>query len=291
MSKTKRMAPLRATRKDWSDETRGVKRSLSTYEKGTWDFTRTKDKVLLLPGSIGAEIEDCLAAGCRQNQLRGVEWNEQIANELYEHYFDEIQIHWMPLLEYIEKAQADSYQYCHLDFCGHLGEAELDCIIKWNRIAAPQSRLRVSLVRSRKSAKQVGTEATYKAALLEGLARHLEFPGQDFQDRFQAAAEVISDSKDSLQIVALTHGVSVMTGLDPWELAFNYDDMNADVQKTGWVTEIERWTYSEHHGAMETIWMDCGTTHGRRSATNKAAHIVFLMEQIMNVVPSFTEYR
>jgi hypothetical protein len=243
----------------WTDTLHPVKRALSIFEKSSFPVASRPGKYLLLPAEPNTEIEELLDIGVDARDVYAIEKEQVLADQLYDHYFDQVTVHWIDALSYLERASLGSYSYIHLDFCGHFKEEEVAAVISSSQALAPHSRLRVSLLRNRKVTATTQFESFLREAmgvpLLEQLARTDERLGW---------GEVIGNfrtSEDTTQIVAVLVLLAHFFGVNPWE----YADANVGASKElppingrHWIYNIQHWVYSEPgaHAAMETVWFD-----------------------------------
>lgn len=133
-----------------SQELYPVKRALSRYEKSSLSELHRLHRALILPASMGTEVEELIEVGFDPRQIIAVERDPELARELFSHYVDDVQVILAELRHVIPHLRG-KYSYVHLDFCGMLNDDELFCIESLRRVVASHARLRVTLTRARKA--------------------------------------------------------------------------------------------------------------------------------------------
>lgn len=243
----------------WSETLRPVKRHLSVYEKSSFPVDRRPGKFLILPATPGTEVEELVGIGADYRDIVAIEKDQAAADGLYEYYFDQLHVHWIDVGSFIERAHSGEYSYVHLDYCGHMKDDEVAAIAATARILAPQSRLRVSLFRNRKTAKQDAFESMIRDSMLIPLIKCLA--SADPRLGWEELEASFKDSSDTTQLVATICLLSHFFNCDPWAFADQAATGNMEVppvKGNHWIYNIQRWLYHEagNPSAMETVWLD-----------------------------------
>lgn len=145
----------------------GVKRELSKFEKDS--LPTHHGHALILPGVPGTEVEELHARGYDLRQIHAVEHDQTLADALYEHYFDLVQVHWLEVEEFLRRSQ-HQFSYMHLDYCSQLKEEiELLGVEATTTKLDEVARIRVSSLASRRSAAQRHTEASWHEHIFDNL--------------------------------------------------------------------------------------------------------------------------
>lgn len=243
----------------WSETLRPVKRALSNFEKSSFPVPLRPGRFLILPAQPKTEIEELITIGADYGDIVAIEREQANADQLYEYYFDLLQVHWIEVSAFIERARTNEYSYVHLDYCGHMKDDEVGAIAATARILAPQSRVRVSLLRNRKTAPTERFEAMIRENMLLPLVGALA--AADPRLGWEELMASFSDSSDTTQLVAAVCLLSHFFGIDPWvyaDQAASGDTTVPPVMGQHWIYNVQRWHYHEagHPGAMETVWLD-----------------------------------
>lgn len=145
----------------------GVKRELSKFEKDT--LPTHAGHALVLPGAPGTEIEELHARGYDLRHIHAVEQDQALADALYEHYFDLVQVHWLEIGEFLSRAHS-RFSYIHLDYCSQVKEeTELLGVEATTEKLDEVARIRVSSLASRRAAAQRQTEAGWHEHIFDNL--------------------------------------------------------------------------------------------------------------------------
>lgn len=138
-------------------ESRTVKREISVYEKNT--LTALDGRACVMPGEPETEVEELIAAGFNPLAIVGVEQIEWIYRRLRSHYWDTLTLFNEEVGAFLARAQAASYSYIHLDYCGHFNRETVASLAGWPRVLAPSARMRYTVVRGRRNSSQYEWEA------------------------------------------------------------------------------------------------------------------------------------
>lgn len=264
--------------------THGIKRSLSVYEKSS--LPTTTGRGLVLPayppahdGQVG-ELDELMAVGYDGVGLVGVERDADIADQLYDHYYDRVQIHREELETFFTHASA-RFSYLHLDFCSYLSEPNLRTIEGWRGHVEPVARLRVSLTQTRRQRGQMNYEKTLQNKMMNPLLTLLGL---------EPPPEAESDST---QLVGVIMALNFFFGLRAWPFA----DLCAATPTwpatlgTHLLTNLCRFTYREVRGytQINTIWVDVVPLNPTALASPEvaASYLRPFFAQLLTPIPTY----
>lgn len=237
-----------------------IKRALSRFEKSSLHSGHQIHRALVLPGSPGGEVEELIEVGFDTRQIIAVERDRELANTLFTHYVDDVQVIHAELHDVIRYLRG-TYSYVHLDFCGMLNDDEMYCIDQLRNVVASQARLRVTLTRARKAPAMEQRERDLYHDLLGALiysARNVDVAHHQtrwvdvyerlFDNAFDATALV-----GAMFVVNYFFGMSVTSFLERDASTF---PMPTD--QFSMITAVNRYAYNEPRSKtpMSTIYVD-----------------------------------
>lgn len=246
--------------KNWADtDLHQVKRSLSAYEKRSLTGTPlVTGRAVVLPGAPNTEIEELLTVGFDPCRIYGVEEVPDIAESLYEHYYDAVNIHWDNVTTFLTRSRG-LFSYIHLDFCGHFLDEELAAFETAFTRVEPHARVRLSLYRSRKMDEQRQREQLLFDKCVESLLSVID-------ERYPVAQELLRELKHAGDDISIVVTALALLNATFGIRAYNYTDevtslgrsVLPDSLGTHRINSVRRFTYNEAHTAsqMVTLWFD-----------------------------------
>ena len=268
-----------------------MKRSLSEFEKSTLDPTQLGGLGLILPAEAGTEVEELHQVGMGVDRIRCIERDEAKADLLYEAYFDQLTVHCIAIEDFIPRARRSSYSYVHLDYCGHLDGTNTDTLARCGDIMWPHSRLRATLARNRKSAKQSAHEELIFDTLLVPLATQVSIALGEDPDALLADLETARGDASAAAVTVILIGT--VLGWPIWE----YADRNVtntasfEISPRFWPTDIQRFRYADTaNWDMETLWVDLLSTARMRRSANRESflrNLLMVISLLPNTPPTY----
>lgn len=279
----------------WGPLIRPVKRSLSQFEKSTLSPNQLEGLALVMPAEAGTEVEELRLCGFEAHRIRCIEHDPAKANELYEAYFDQLTVHTIAVEDFVARAQPGAYSYVHLDYCNWLDQTNTDTLAATGRLLAPHARLRITLSRNRKNARQTTHERlVYNLVTIPLVTQILVALGKtpdevdDFLESIEAA------HKDTTAIAFSVIMTSVVMGW-PWR---EYADRNVGrgdappFNPSFWPTDVARFYYFDAGGAdMETMWVDLIATDRLRRSAHPEGFLQNLLAMITPIQTSPAIYQ
>lgn len=234
-----------------------IKRALSRHEKAS--LLTTTGRALILPGvadEYPGEVDELVDAGYDSDRIVLVECNGDIAESLYEHYFDRVGgVHWMDVHEFLARTQS-RYSYIHLDYTGHITRKEFCGIQHWRTAVDGTARVRISTLANRKREET----CTYEQLQHQALLAQLCTIAASFDDRFGALVEdFVASPADTTQLMVMmalfnfTFGVSTTAWTDEATKEATLPAMAG----THRLATITRYAYADdRRSRMFSVWID-----------------------------------
>lgn len=242
---------------------RSTKRQLSVVEKSSLRPTHVAGKALVMPGSPRTEIEELCAVGFDPSKVHGIEVAPDIANALYNFYWDANPIHLGEIGEWLEGSR-NQWSYMHYDYCGHFKHEEVRGLQAGSGKLADLARVRVSVYCSRKKDNQVRFERQVLQRILVPLltqARQFDHIGNaemwtEYIEAIDAGAFGVN------HCVATVLFFSHTLGIDVWEYAdactLNKDAPLPRALGSHVPASVRSFNYNEAgiSSLMNTTWID-----------------------------------
>lgn len=209
------------------------------------------------PGHKG-EVEELVDAGFAIRNIICVERDEAIADELYRFYYDQLQVHYEELDDFLDKC-VSKFSYVHLDFCAQLNENQLRTIQSLRSKLSPVAHVRISTAITRRSANDIAFENSIRhkvlLPMLDAIAAIESSP------RWDRIRDAFTDSKDSTHITGIALLFDHFFGQDLWsyaDLATLDTPFIPKVTGRSLLTNVSRFSYREPlgHTSMYSLWMD-----------------------------------
>lgn len=251
-----------------NDNLHSVKRSLSVYEKSSITPQIASGSAIVMPAVPKTEIEELLAFGFNPRFIHAIEADQELADRLHGYYWDEVSVYLEEISVWLQRSKSTNFSYCHLDFCGHLKDQEKTAIVYALKRLDAQSRLRVSLLVSRKQEDQHDHEAyiTFStlgnifSACIEMSEIYAPDLTADFNLYKQQILEYARNTFDPTYALTGIVLVNRCFGID-WK---EYADQCATAKPyipekfQSIFTNIQRFEYREEGGyqTMSTAWFD-----------------------------------
>lgn len=249
--------PVAAT-SSWNDRTlHHLKRELSRLEKRRLRPAVVNGKAVVMPGCPNTEVEELLSHGFDPRNIFAIESEQSIADALYDHYWDQINVHWEEIGAWLQRAR-NSYSYIHLDYCGHLKDRELEGIEYAYAKLAPQSHFRISTLISRRGTTQVQREIMITERILGPLVEVLSetHPSYEWNDWYQSLRPNLADSTIAIAAIVI---MNAFFGINWYEYTDTCAQRGAFVpnfEGAHRIVDIARFQYSENGNGqvMNTVW-------------------------------------
>lgn len=247
----------------WSSEhERHVKRSLSRYEKTS--LVNAYDRALILPGEPNTEVEELINSGFDPMYIVCVEREQDIADALYEYYWDQCHVHWEEIGKFMARSKSyGQYGYVHLDYCGHLKQDEIEGIQHWRRLMAPVSRVRVSIFRGMRMRDQFDLEEMLQEQLLVRLCEAISKDDKNNYERWALLADSFREATDdTTRVVGALMLFNFFFGIDnvwKWTDRCALEGVSVpEISGTHIIQNITRFKYNEEGAPnhMFTVWAD-----------------------------------
>lgn len=249
-----------------------TKRQLSRYEKR---FLPTYDhRAFLMPGhpprrnTHVSEIDELLEAGYEGMQIVGIENDPNIAEELYDHYRDSVQIHLGEARDHL-LTSSSYFSYMHFDFCQQFSNEQVATIAAWQGRLATIAHIRVSLSTTRRQSQQLEYERALRHNILVPFlisAANLEEQySHPHPERWEALLPLLNND-DSTQLVGILMLFNHVFGIT-FEQYIDLCGLDAPVfpamRGQHFLANVQRFSYREAtgHTSMSTIWADCFPLH------------------------------
>lgn len=254
----------------WADDTvHHIKRQLSVLEK---DSLRTNPRITtgkacILPAVPGTEVNELIAIGFDPERIYCVEENQELADALYEHYWDRVPVHWEEIAKYLQRAH-NKYTYIHLDYCGHLRDQQVEGIERATEKLAEHGRLRVSVMLSRRPDEQIQEEYLLTQRILTNLVNAAEIEYPNLTQWQQLLKNVLLQAQDPTVSCAAVIFLKAVFGLRVFEYTDQCLHAGAPflpVPRGGHrIVSLTRHHYKEVIGSntMATIWVNVAPALG-----------------------------
>lgn len=283
---------------NWANEDlRMIKRQLSVFEKSS--VPNTNGRAIILPSEPNTEVEELIGVGFDPMRIFCIEHEQDKADKLYAHYWDDCHVHWEDVGTWMQRARGEGrYSYVHLDFCGHLKHEEIAAIQQCKRLMAPVSRVRVSVFRGMRLKHQFDLENMVRDQVLLRICEMCGAADEIFPDRWQLFYDQIRENyDDTTQIVIATLLMTFFFGLDSiWDYT---DRCNLEgpylpeVHGNHTLVNIQRFVYHEiaapNH--MFSVWADVAPIANetvKESIQWRLNEIAKVFESISYRPPNFT---
>lgn len=245
---------------DWADpEAHQHKRALSGLEKAT--VLSTAGQAMIFPGSPETEVEELVAVGFDSHHIHCVERVEDLADALYEHYYDRAPVHYETGRDFLDNARS-RFGYVHLDFMGHLDMEEIATLEALANKLDPVARVRVSVLGPHRQSEAQATylEDWYRWLVGDVLAH---VGGVFADDAAQLAADLATRRNDPTVVITALALFRFVFGADvaSWVDACTRTGMVRlpPVAGTHRLTNVRRYCYHEPltpNLLMFTTWFD-----------------------------------
>lgn len=279
---------------DWSNPyTRETKRKISIYEKATLPIK--EGRALIMPGEPPrkdqrGEAEELIMLGWDPLRIIGVEEEEHRAVELYDHYYDRMQIHLEEIGLFLRKAYSH-FSYIHFDFCGHLKHNQITAIESAMNHTASHTRIRVSTLASRRSDAQIEDENVIRRKVLKVLCEQLGKRDPGNEDRWELYWQELQHSTDTTQVIFSILLLNYIFGMQLW----SFSDLSLDrpflPEPKGMyqITNVQRFVYSEmgNSNSMFTIWVDLAPQQAGMDQERLVRQMNNLFADLVQEIPTF----
>lgn len=244
----------------WNDRTlHRLKRALSILEKQRMNPEVAYGKAVVMPGCPNTEIEELLLQGFNPRDIFAIESEQAFADNLYDHYWDQINVHWEEIGVWLERAR-NNYSYMHLDYCGHLKERELRGIEQAYARLNLTSHLRISTLLSRRSSAQINRERMIVNRVFGPIVQELtnSYPNYEWTSWYQSIQENFKDTTLAIAAVVIINAVFGLNWYTYTDTCVERGSFLPQFNGRHIITDITRFSYSEDYNGqlMSTIWFD-----------------------------------
>lgn len=277
----------------WADhKVHHLKRELSRFEKSSMANTRlATGQALIMPAMPGTEVEELLAVGFHPRFIHAIEEQQTLADNLYEHYWDEITVHWEEVSNFLRRCKSrEGFSYIHLDYCGHLRKEQVQGINYAMDRLADNARCRVSVMLSRRGEEQQDYELMVGERILRNLveaASQMTGAAHPWIDLLERVLVQMQDSTVPVAAIMFLHAVF---GLQAYEYTDQCVREGAFLPRPlgrHRIINLHRMYYKEVTNAnvMGTIWITVGPQLGEQGSPELAIEELLVLLRAL-AIPS-----